>query len=175
MVRVKKEVKCEEECFRVPGEEKIEYRHGNDGQCQNQPDRKPKPKIEYQINEKSQKRTGAVIDGENREEEVSGFALIRIATAWAAIERHKPVLEGADLVRRDKKGPLAASRAFPSCGVCHHPQETVERILGRPGRIRMRSHEASLVPNVAGASGKAKAGASQPDLKSLTAKQGAGE
>ena len=123
VVRVKEKVEGQKQRFRIASKPKIKKRDWKNRQGEDQPDGQVQTEIQHQINDETEQRSHAVVDGEDGEQEISGFAFERVPAAWATVERHKPISQGSHPRPRYEQGPFTARWAFQAEGVQHHPAQ----------------------------------------------------
>ena len=92
------------ERLRVPRKEKVKEDDWNQDRTEELCDLQMKEIFQNDINEDPQKTAGTVVDDPCRDEEVSCFALIRIAASWAAIKWREPITQrfGAECPQKDR-------------------------------------------------------------------------
>src|SRR5258707_10204541 len=113
----------------MPGKPKIEEGNRNDRQQQRDPNRQTNPEIQNKINDYSQECANSVINSKNGEQKISWLALIWIPAFWASIQRHKPILQRANLVPRDEYCAFAAGWTFPPQRITNHPKKPTDGII----------------------------------------------
>src|SRR5271166_2710654 len=113
-MRIEKEVECEEQGLRMTSKPKVENRYWSYRQGQNYPDGQPRPEIQYQINNEAEYCRDAIVDREDRKQEISRLTLKWVPAAWATVERHKPIPQTAHLLPRNEHWSFRGSR----CAVC---------------------------------------------------------
>src|SRR5580693_5889302 len=123
VMRIKEKVEGEKQRFRIASEPKIKKRDRKNRQGKDQPDGQVQTEIQHQINDQTEQRSHAVVDGEDGEQEISGFAFERVSAAWATVERHKPISQSSHPRPRYKQRSFTARWAFQAEGVRHHPTQ----------------------------------------------------
>src|ERR1700720_376871 len=113
----------------MPGKPKIEEGNRYDRQQQCDPNWQTNPEIQNKIDDYSKEGGNAVINGENREQKIPWLSLIWIPAFWASIERHKPILQRANVVPRYEYRALAAGWTFPPQRITNHPKKTTDGII----------------------------------------------
>src|SRR5271154_6672118 len=101
----------------MAGEPEVENGYWGYRQGQDQPDRQMQTDIQNQINDQTDERTHAVVDREDGKQKIPWLALERITAPRAAIERHKPIAQGSNLIPRDEDRTDTTRWAFPPEGV----------------------------------------------------------
>ena len=101
-VRIEIVVESEEEGLGVTDEKEVEADNWKHDRSQKNPQVEMVIPLEIKIDRDTEETPDAVVDGPNREQEISGLALVGIATARAAIQRRKVVAQRSDFQQRSK-------------------------------------------------------------------------
>ena len=107
----------DEDGFGVAGEEEIENHHWDDHRGDQGPHRPVEEPFERGIEDQSEEGGDAVVDRPDGEQEITRFTVVGIAAARTAIERSKPIAEGARAGHAGKHRALAADGALQYHGM----------------------------------------------------------
>ena len=111
-MRVKIVVKRKEQGLGVTDEKKVEADNWKHDRGEKNRQVEVVIPLEIKIERDADETADAVIDGPNREQEISGLALVSVATTRASIQRRKVVAQRADFQQR-RKNRLGAALNTP--------------------------------------------------------------